>query len=243
VNPRPFELGACPRVRRRQAFAVRRALRSSAAVPSRWDVALPPMGTATVTFTSLDADPDPAGGVELPVSFGASSARVSIEGAFAVRLVDAILGGDVVVSAVRTAGPAERGVLAGLLAPVFDRVGGSLHLGPLRPREPDAVGMVFRLETVVASGWLRLTVPPGGLPCSAAGADLVRARAGRIPVTGHVEIAATAVPARALATLRTGDAVVFDGVRAAAFMGAPRDARLRVGDHAAAVALDGAGSV
>jgi len=149
VNPRPLDLSACPRVRRRQARAVRGALSSCAALPATWGVGLAPMGTATMTFVGFDIDPNPSGGVELPVSFGVTAGRVSIESAFAVRIVDAILGGDVVVSTARAAGPAERGVLAGVLAPVFDRVGGSLRLGPLPPRQRETVAIAFRLETVL----------------------------------------------------------------------------------------------
>ena len=53
-------------------------------------------------------------------------------------------------------GPAERGLLAGVLAPLFDRVGGSLQLGPLPPPTDAVAPILFRLETVVASGWVRL---------------------------------------------------------------------------------------
>jgi type III secretion system YscQ/HrcQ family protein len=202
------------------------------------------MGTATLTFIGFDSDPEASGSVELPVSFGVAHGRVSIESGFAIRVVDAMLGGNVVVSTARAAGPAERGVLAGVLAPLFDRVGGSVGVGPLPVRQPETVALAFRLETVLASGWIRLTLPTGGLPAVGAAADIWRARAGRVPVTGHVEIAATSVPARALAGLKVGDAVVFDGMAAAPFIaGAPRDARLRVGHHAADVTVDAGGNL
>jgi len=240
VNAKLVDLADCPRVRARQAHATRALLGACARLPQTWEVALPPLGTATVVFAGFDGGGDRIAGVEFPVNFGAARGRVSIETSVAVRLVDAVLGGGAVFSAVRAAGPAERGVLAGVLAPVFDRIGGSLHLGPLPPadRRSEPVAIAFRVETIVASGWLRLTPPAGGLP-AADGIDAWRARAGRIPVTGHVEIAVTRVPAAAFAGVAVGDAVVFDGAHASAFAaGAPWDGRLRVGPHAADVTID-----
>ena len=200
-----------------------------------------------MTFAGYDSDPDRIDAAELAVSFGAGRGRVSVESAFAARLVDTVLGGGAVFSTARSIGPAGRGVLVGVLAPVFDRIGGSLQLGPLAPREGrgrDLASVLFRLETVVASGWLRLTPPAGDLLPRIDGPDTWRARAGRIPVTGSVEIAATGVPAGALAGVAVGDAVVFDGVRAATFAaGGSWDCRLRVGGHAADVTVDAAGKV
>ena len=220
MNARAFDLGTCPRVRARQARATRAVLRACALLPERWSVELPPLGSATMTFAGYDSDPDRIDAAELAVSFGAGRGRVSVESSFAARLVDTVLGGGAVFSTARSIGPAGRGVLVGVLAPVFDRIGGSLQLGPVAPREGrdrELASVLFRLETVVASGWLRLTPPAGDLLPRIDGADTWRARAGRIPVTGSVEIAATGVPAGALAGVAVGDAVVFDGVRAATF--------------------------
>lgn len=214
-------------------------------LPVEWAVPLPPLGSATVTFGGFDTDEgQPLGGVDLAVSFGATRGRVRIEAAFASRLVDAVLRGAVGFSEVRVTGPAERGVLAGVLAPMFDRVGGSLHLGPLPACAAAVAPLVFRLDTVVASGWLRLTPPDGGWPVRIDDGATWRARAGRIPVAAQVEIAVTAVPAAALAGVDVGDAIVFDGVRAAPFGAeAPWRGRLRIGRHAADVAVDRAGTV
>jgi len=156
-----------------------------------------------------------------------------------------VLGGRGVFSAARALGPAEGGVLAGVLAPAFDRIGGGVHIGPRPPRDGwEAASISFRLETVVASGWLRLTMPAGDLPARAEDADVWRARAGRVPVVGQIEIAATRVPLGALARLAVGDAVVFDGVTAAAFApGSAWRGRVRIGAHAAEVGLDGDGKL
>jgi type III secretion system YscQ/HrcQ family protein len=245
VNTRPFDLATCPRVRARQAHATRAALRACATLPARWPVELPPLGSATVAFLGFDTDDgQPIGGVDVAVSFGAARSRVSIEGALASRLVDAVLRGAIGFSELRVTGPAERGVLAGVLAPLFDRIGGSLHLGPLPRRTAATAAILFRLETVIASGWLRLTPPVAGWPLRANDGETWRARAARIPVTGHVEIAVTAVPAAALARVAVGDAIVFDGVRAAAFArDAPWSGRLRIGGHAADVTVETAKKV
>ena len=247
MNARAFDLGACPRVRARQARATRAVLRACALLPARWSVELPPLGSATMTFAGYDSDPDRIDAAELAVSFGAGRGRVSVEASFAARLVDTVLGGSAVFSTARSIGPAGRGVLVGVLAPVFDRIGGSLQLGPAVPREGrdrDLASVLFRLETVVASGWLRLTPPPGDLLPRIDGADAWRARAGRIPVTGSVELAATGVPGGALAGLAVGDAVLFDGVRAEMFAAnGSWTCRLRVGGHTAGVTVDAAGKI
>ena len=170
-------------------------------------------------FAGVDTD-GASDGVELAVGFGTARGRVVVESMFAARLIDTVLGGRGVFSAARALGPAEGGVLAGVLAPAFDRIGGGVHIGPRPPRVGrgrEAASISFRLETVVASGWLRLTAPAGDLPARAEDADVWRARAGRVPVVGHIEIAATRVPVGALARLAVGDAVVFDGSAAAAF--------------------------
>jgi type III secretion system YscQ/HrcQ family protein len=248
LNAHPFDLGSCPRVRAWQARASRAALRGCALLPERWPIEVPPLGSATMSFVGIDADAGGgAGGVELAVSFGVARGRLTVEPVFAVRLVDTVLGGRGAFSAARVVGPAETGVLAGVLAPVFDRIGGSLNIGPLPARagrDRDPASILFRLETAVGSGWLRLTPPAGGVAPSADGPEIWRARASSIPVIGHLEIATTAVPATAFAAVAAGDAVVFDGVSAAAFApGARWTGRVRVGGHAADVAVEREGKL
>jgi flagellar motor switch/type III secretory pathway protein FliN len=249
VSARPFDLGTCPRVPARQVRATRAALRACALMPARWSVDLPPIGAATVSFVGFDAETDRPAGVELPVSFGVGRGRVGVEASLAIRIVDVVLGGQAVFSPARPAGPAERGVLVGVLAPVFDRIGGSVRLGPAAARDGrdlDRAVLTFALQTAVASGWLRLTPPTCDLPVVAGDGvvEIWRARAGRVPVTAAIELATTSVPAGALSAAGVGDAVVFDGARASSFLSqAPWTGRLRVGDHGAPIAIDVAGGL
>lgn len=245
VNARPFERASCPSVRARAARATRATLRSCAALPGDWALDLPPLGSATMSFAGFDSDAHPPEAVELPVSFAAGRGRVAVESAFAARLVDTVLGGAGTFSVARAASVAERGVLAGVLAPVFDAVGGSLELGRIVPRDAaasrDTAWIVFRLETAVVSGWLRLAPPPGDAFARGRQTEIWRARAGRVPVVGRIEIAATGLPASAVARVVVGDAIVFDGTSASRFApGAAWDARLRVGGHAVDVVVDDA---
>ena len=223
VNARPFDLGTCPRVRARQARATRAALRACALLPERWSVEMPPLGSATMTFAGIRCGTGSnrrrrAGGeLRRGRAVGSASSR-----SFAARLVDTVLGGGGVFSTARAVGPAEawrsrRRARA--------RVRSHRRQPATRPAAGRASGRdrrVWRRSRSVsrrwsASGWLRLTPPAGELLPRIDGADVWRARAGRIPVTGSVEIAATGVPAGAFAGVAVGDAVVFDGVRAAAF--------------------------
>lgn len=197
-----------------------------------------------MSFVGFDPGAAAADAVDLAVSFGTERGRVSVDPAFAVRLVDAVLAGAAIFSPARPAGPAERGVLAGLLAPAFDRLGGSVSLDPIAARDGQTAGLAFLLETVVGSGWLRLTPPVGDWPAGAVGADAWRDRAGRVPVTAEIQLATTALPAPAFAGAAVGDAIVFDGVPAAAFAaGVPWNGRLRVGDHGAEIVVDTGGKV
>ena len=200
-----------------------------------------------MSFVGFDADASGTEALELAVSFGTERGRVSIEPAFAVRLVDAVLGGEAIFSPLRSAGPAERGVLAGVLAPVFDRLGGSLSLDPIAARagrDEQTARLAFLLETVVATGWLRLTAPAADWPAAAAATDAWDGRARRVPVTAEMQLAATGLPVRAMSGAVVGDAIVFDGTPAAAFAAdVPWNGRLRVGDHLAEIVVDVGGKV
>jgi type III secretion system YscQ/HrcQ family protein len=247
VNAQPFDLASCPRVPVWQARATRAALRACARLPARWTVAMPPLGEATMSLVGFDPNPARADAIDLAVSYGTERGRVSVEPALAVRLVDAVLGGEAIFSPARSAGPAERGVLAGLLAPAFDRLGGSVNLDPVGTSdergEPTA-GLAFLLETVVASGWLRLTAPSADWPASADVTDAWARRARRVPVTAEMQLASTGIPAGAFAGIVVGDAIVFDGTAAAAFAAdVPWGGRLRIGDHVAEIVVDVSGKV
>ena len=183
------------------------------------------------------------------MSFGAGRGRVSVESSFAARLVDTVLGGGVVFSHGAIDRPGRRGVLVGVLAPVFDRIGGSLQLGRSVPREAAEIEIWRRSCSVSrrwsASGWLRLTPPAGDLlPRYLMCSDAWRGRAGRLPVTGAVSRSRRPACPPARWQRPVGDAVVFDGVRAATFAASGSwDCRLRVGGHAADVTVDTAGRI
>ncbi len=200
-----------------------------------------------MSFVGFDPEAAGADAIDLAVNFGTERGRVSIEPSFAVRLVDGVLGGEAIFSPARSAGPAERGVLAGLLAPAFDRLGGSVTLDPVAAsdgRGEQAAGLAFLLETVVASGWLRLTPPAADWPAITSITDAWGVRVRRVPVTAEVQLAATGLPVRALASAVAGDAIVFDGNEAAAFAAdVPWRGRLRVGGHVAEVVVDVGGKV
>jgi type III secretion system YscQ/HrcQ family protein len=217
-------------------------------MPESWTVELPPLGTASMAFAGY-AEAPAGDRVELAVSFGVGRGRVMVESAFAMRLVDVVLGGADVFATARAVGPAERGILVGVLGPVFGRIGGAVLLDrtppPRERRDREVASLAFRLETAIGTGWLRLTAPPiAELTAGLGGLDVWRTRAGRIPVTGRIEIAATRVPAGALVRLAAGDAVVFDGVRSAAYGAAVSwPGRVRVGPHAAEVAFEASGKL
>ena len=130
-------------------------------------VGLPPLGTATVTFNGFDTeDGQRIGGVELAVSFGAARGRVCIEAAFAaVSSMRSARGG-------RVLGGAGDGACRARCAGRRARAAVRSRRRERAPRSaaaarPDAVApILFRLETVVASGWLRLSRRSGAGRCA-----------------------------------------------------------------------------
>ena len=234
----PFNLGACPAVDARRAQATRATLRACAMLPERWDVELPPLGAAAITPVAIDCDDGRAGDVAFGLRFGAGAGRVAVDPLFAARLVDRVLSGRAMLpTVIRALGPAERGVLTAVLAPIWDRLGATVDLGVVPVRSPDVAAIVIRIDAAGASGNVRLTpAAPDGF--WGEGVEGVwRARAARLRVAACVEIARTGLLHRELAALVTGDAVVFDGVGAGAFaVHASWPGRLRVGGFAAALA-------
>jgi flagellar motor switch/type III secretory pathway protein FliN len=220
----PFDLSSLsslssrPRVCAQAARASRAALPVVAGVPDGWRGELPPLGEATVTLGGVHAigaaraSFDPV----FAVWRGATLGRLSVDAAFASRIVDTVLGGRDAVRVARALGPAERGVLAGALGGVLGNVGWSLGLGPAAAFDVAAVALVFEVETTVGIGRVEVQWPTsvrGGT--SAALAE----RLARLPITAPVVIAETRLRASEVAGVSPGDAVVFDGVHAAAFAG------------------------
>ena len=245
MNVAPFDLASCPAVNAGRAHATRATLRAYAMLPERWDVELPPLGAAAIAPVGIDCDAWRAGDVELTLRFGAGAGSVAVDALFASRIVDRVLGGRATLPTVmRALGPAERGVLAAVLAPMWDRLGATVDLGVAAARTTNIAAIVIRIEAGGVVGHVRLTAAAdGGLWTENADAVL-GARAGRLRVVAHVELARTRLLYRELAALVAGDAVVFDGVGADAF---GRDAswpgKLRVGAFAAALAVGARGDL
>ncbi len=213
-------------------------------LPERWDVDLPPLGAAMIAPVGIDHDAWRAGDVDLVLRFGAGAGRVAADPLFASRVVDRVLGGRSILPTVRALGPAERGVLAAVLAPLWDRLGATVDLGGAPARVLDVAAIVMRIEAGGVVGHVRLTPAAHGGFWSGKGDAVWGARAGRLRVVAHVEIARTSLLYRELGALVAGDAVVFDGVGADVF--APHaswSGKLRVGAFAAAVAVGAGGEL
>jgi flagellar motor switch/type III secretory pathway protein FliN len=255
-----FDLGGCPKVAREEARSIRAALGGVGAMTPRRPLALPPFGEGALTFIgfgagpragrSADSDGEASSTIELALGQAASSPTAAgwliVDLAFAARLVDVALGGRGAFSTARRLGPAERGVLAGILGAAFDHLGWAVALAPPPSRSADARGLialVFRLETPAVTGDLRVAVTPSTLSAFARGeADL--ARAGRLPIAARLTLAATELGAPAVVGLAAGDAIVFDGVRADRLGVDGRwPGHLVVGDYAAPVTVDADGRV
>ena len=241
----PFDLASCPAVDARSAQATRATLRASAMLPERWEVELPPLGAATIAPVGIDHDALRTGDVELVLRFGAGAGRVAADPLFASRVVDRVLGGrSILPTVMRALGPTERGVLAAVLAPLWDRLGATVDLGIAPARTPDVAAVVLRIEAGGVVGHVRLTPAAHGGFWGGKGGAVWGARAGRLRVAAHVEIARTGLLYRELAALVAGDAVVFDGVGADVF--APHASwpgKLRVGAFAAALTVGAGGEL
>jgi type III secretion system YscQ/HrcQ family protein len=120
--------------------------------------------------------------------------------------VDRAIGAGQLFAPVRALGPAERGVLVALLAPLLDGIGWSFALGPA----PDVGGAAVILRVTGAPGagtmWLQAPQLPGRAPA------IDRSRAARLPIDVAVWLASTTVARGELVDAATGDVVLFDGV-------------------------------
>ena len=214
-------------------------------LPERWDADLPPLGVATIAPVGIDHDAWRTGDVELVLRFGAGAGRVAADPLFASRVVDRVLGGrSILPTVMRALGPAERGVLAAVLAPLWDRLGATVDLGVMPARTPDVAAIVIRIEAGGVVGHVRLTPAAHGGFWGGKGDAVWGARAGRLRVAANVEIARTGLLYRELAALVAGDAVVFDGVGADVFAAhASWPGKLRVGAFAAALAVGAGGDL
>jgi type III secretion system YscQ/HrcQ family protein len=225
VTVAPFDLASRPRVGARSAATARAAARVLAGLPAHWRVELPPLGGAmlTVLGTTLEDDGQNSsaersanGSFTLAIGRGRDIGRLAISSGLAARLVDAALGSKSGFALARALGPAERGVLVALLAPVLDPLGWSLIWAPapVGPAAGASISVALRIEGSFGAGPLQLDLPPVG----SGSVGHWPSRAGALPITARIEIAATELPAGDLAGLVAGDAVVFDGRSAATYL-------------------------
>jgi flagellar motor switch/type III secretory pathway protein FliN len=246
VNVSRFDLGACPRVSAAKARSMRAALPAVAALPRRWETEAPFGHTAVNLegFVQDDADSDD---VTLPVTLGIGTSRMTVDADFAARLVDALLVGNGAFRSARRFGPAERGVLAGLLGTLFFPLGWRIGHGRVPPVEGAAAQACFRVETPIAVGRVRLAVAAATFETARASEAFVE-RARALVAIAVAEIAVTDLTAREVSDLGAGDAVVFTGHRAASF---PSDGvwkgELSIGEpaasHGMAIEIDAGGTI
>lgn len=245
MNVAPFDLASCPAVNARRAEATRATLRACAMLPEQWDVELPPLGVAAIAPVGIDCDAWRTGDVELALRFGAGAGGLAVDPLFAARVVDRVLGGrSMPPTVIRALGPAERGVLAAVLAPMWDRLGATVDLGVAPAHIPDVAAIVIRIGAGGVVGHVRLTPEAHGGFWGGKADAVWGARAGRLRVAAHVEIARTGLLHRELAALVAGDAVVFDGIGTDAF--APHASwpgKLWVGAFAAELAVGAGGEL
>jgi len=210
-----FDLGSCPRVTAREARATRAALARGAGLAARWELELPPLGSATVSVLGVRAiaeegrSPNPA----LALRCGAARGRLVVEAAFACRLVDAILGVPDGLRLARALGPAERGLLVGVLGGLLAPMGWSVALEAAPAAEPEMGAFALRLETPIGLGHLDVQLPSSSVgPVGGPDAQFLSERLRLLPIVARFEIAQTRLRVVDLVGAAAGDAVVFEDV-------------------------------
>jgi len=232
MNVTALDLGGFPAVARGDVLATRAASCLLASLPAAWQLELPPLGGARVEAVGIAWVPDDV--TALPIRRDGLPGRLCVPVALAARWADRAISGRELFAPVRALGPAERGVLIAVLAPLLDPCGWSFGLGTAAPWPQP--GVVLRVESPAGHGVVWLQAPGGRAPHPA--------RAAALSIDIPVRLATTTVPAHALVDLAVGDVVVFDGVTAAWLAsGEPAKAQLMAGAFRAAAHLDADGSV
>jgi type III secretion protein Q len=250
----PIRDGGLPRVSAADARAARLVQAMAGRLPARADVALGSLGRVEVTLVGPIARD---GARPQAVSFGIGrpliQGRLSIDERVARRAIGEVLreagvaGPLDVDMLLGPLGFRERGLLAGLVARVFDALGTPLTLSLDAPPRAERIGaeaLVVSLEIAAAGsrGWAELEVPARWLE-GFARAPLGAAAVGTLPIDARLELARTFLDATELAGLDVGDAVVFDGWPSLERDGNSWPVSLVVGDAAAAAALSSDGRV
>jgi len=117
VNVTALDLGGFPTVARAEAQATRAASCLLASLPASWQLDLPPLGGARVEPVGVAPVPDDV--VSLVVRRDGLPGRLCVPSALAARWVDRAISGRELFAPARVLGPAERGVLIAVLAPVY----------------------------------------------------------------------------------------------------------------------------
>jgi type III secretion system YscQ/HrcQ family protein len=224
-------LSACPRVTGREVRAIRATLPVVADLPEEWTWDVPSLGRATGTIVGVGQAVGDIGkgAIGFVLSCGPQPGRLSLDGAFASRLIDMALSGRRSRSNSRPFGPAERGVLVVLLGRAFEIAGWPVRLGPLPPLYPFAPIAVRLAVPGAGTGIVRIDLPEGATVSSTAASESRRGRLHRLPVVARAEIAATSLLGSEVGSLSVGDVVVFEGMPPLIASNAEWDTRLVVG--------------
>jgi flagellar motor switch/type III secretory pathway protein FliN len=230
---------ALPRVGAEEAGATRSILAGLGAMPRQLEAVVPGLGLVTISLVGPATGPSRApDGPSFGLGRGADVGRLSLDGAFARRLVARALGVESEGAAsVRRMGLGERGLLAGLVAALFHERRVPLTVSVTSPdtdgaRAPNGVALDLAVEVAGTTGFARLEGPPAWLD-EAASSDEGRARLATLSVEVSVERARTFLEGGALADLEEGDAIVFDGEDAASGAEGAWPARLALGAYVA----------
>ncbi|HVY40042.1 MAG TPA: FliM/FliN family flagellar motor switch protein [Polyangia bacterium] len=233
MNATGLDLTGCPSVARAEAAATVGLARLLASLPESWDVALPPLGA--VRLDAAGVGDVPADAIALGIRRDGITGRLCVASALAARWVDRAIGGGELFAPVRALGPAERGVLLALVAPLLDPIGWSFVLGPASGGAGAAV--VLRVAGAAGAGTMWLQAP---LPATASPIDATRAA--RLPAVVGVRLASTALSRAELVDVAAGDVVLFDGVRHPQGEDAGWTVELAVGEFRAEARLGSDGS-
>lgn len=232
MNATSLDLTGCPAVARADAAATAGAARLLASLPESWDVELPPLGAVKVASAGVGGVP--ADAITLGIRRDGVTARLCVASALATRWVDRAIGGGQLFAPVRDLGPAERGVLLALLAPLLDPIGWSFVLGS--STSGAGASVVLRVTGEAGAGTMWLQAPPPG------GARAIEgSRAARLPVGVGVRLASTALSRGALVDVTAGDVVLFDGVRHPGAENSPWTVELAVDRIRAGARIDSEG--
>ena len=213
MKVRPLTLDDCPSVSQSDVRATLAALRLISGVPERWSFEAPPLGQGSAAIVGIGSTASDLGPDALTLSLVTSveCGRLELDGVFASLLVDAALRGRGVRTTVRCLGPAEQGLVVGLLGKAFELIGWTLRLGPAPRLYGDEMTIVVRLAfPFVGTGVVHLRLPETVSAPFSPVTEERRARRARVSAVARVEVAATELSAAAVIVLSVGDIVLFE---------------------------------